>query len=131
MMSTHDGYILVLDPEHQGVRIPTIEAELPYPVFVAKSQEQAVARLSQGKPSLIILMGSRGQSWSETLVRHLRQLSPADEMTIVALTDSASPQWSDDTDIPEIDGFLVKPLSLDIIKSLVESAQARQAWQEI
>ena len=130
MMSTHDGYILVLDPEHQGVRIHTVESELPYPVFVAKSQEQAIARLNQGQPCLIILVGSSGQSWSQTLVQHLRQLSPAEKMTIVALTDSASPQWND-SDIPELDGFLVKPLSLDIIKSLVESAQARQSWQEI
>lgn len=130
MISIHDGYILVLDPEHQEIRnIHAMEADLPYPVFVAKSAEQAIGWLSQGKPCLVILVGNSHQAWSPALARHLRQISPNNAVTIVALTDSASPQWNHTEDAPELDGFLVKPLSLDIIRSLVESAQARQTWQ--
>lgn len=130
MFPTHDGYILVLAPDHSEVRhLHAIETDLPYPVVVAQSAEQAITQLGQGKPYLIILVDHNGQSWSQALVRHLRQTSPVTEITIVALTDSASPQWNHTEETPELDGFLVKPLSLDILKSLVESAHARQTWQ--
>ncbi|HIK45683.1 MAG TPA: hypothetical protein IGR64_12490 [Leptolyngbyaceae cyanobacterium M65_K2018_010] len=132
MISTHDRYILVLDPEQQEIRnIHSIEADLQYPVFVASSMEQAVNRLRQGEPCLVILVGNNVQAWSQPLLRHLRQTSYTADMTIVALTDSASPQWSHREDTPELDGFLVKPLSLDIVRSLVESAQARRTWQGV
>ena len=132
MIPTHDGYILVLAPDHQEIRnIHAIEADLPYPVVVARSPEQAMTQLRQGKPSLVILVGHHHPSWPQGLVQHLRQTSPDTEMTIVALTDSTSPQWNHTEDTPELDGFLVKPLSLDIVKSLVESAHARQTWRGI
>jgi CheY-like chemotaxis protein len=130
MISTDDGYILVLDPEHREIRnIRSIETDLQYPVFVASSTEQAVTRLHQGMPCLVILVGNNVQDWSQPLVQYLRQATHTADMTIVALTDSASPHWNHSEDTPELDGFLVKPLSLDIVKSLVESAYARQAWQ--
>lgn len=129
MLSNYDGYILVLNPDQQEIRtIRAIESDLPYPVFVANSTEQAVTRLTEGLPCLIILVGNNVQAWSRSLIQHLRQTPKAADTTIVALTDSASPQWNHSEDTPELDGFLVKPLSLDIIKSLVESAQARQTW---
>jgi CheY-like chemotaxis protein len=132
MIPTHDGYILVLAPDYQEIRnIHAIEADLPYPVVVARSAEQALTQLGQGKPCLVILVDQNGPSWPQRLVRHLRQTSPAPEMTIVALTDSTSPQWNHTEDTPELDGFLVRPLSLDIVKSLVESAHARQSWHGI
>lgn len=132
MIPTHDGYILVLAPDHQEMRnIHAIERDLPYPVVVARSAEQAMTQLGQGKPCLVILVDHNGQSWPQTLVRHLRQTAPAAEMTIVALTDSTSPQWNHTEETPELDGFLVRPLSLDIVKSLVESAHARQTWHGI
>lgn len=132
MISTHDGYILVLAPDHQEIfNIRAIEADLPYPVVVARSADQAIAQIQQGYPSLVILVGHNHQAWSQTLVRHLRQTSPATEITIVALTDSTSPQWNHTEETPELDGFLVKPLSADIVKSLVESANARQTWRGV
>jgi CheY-like chemotaxis protein len=132
MIPTHDGYILVLAPDHQEIRhIHAIEGDLPYPVVVARSAEQAMTHLGQGKPCLVILVDHNGQSWPQTLVRHLRQTAPTAEMTIVALTDSTSPQWNHTEETPELDGFLVRPLSLDIVKSLVESAHARQTWHGI
>lgn len=132
MISTHDGYILVLAPDPQEVlNIRAIEADLPYPVVVVRSADQAMAQVRQGHPSLVILVGHNHQTWPQALVRHLRQTSPATAITIVALTDSTSPQWNHTEETPELDGFLVKPLSADIVKSLVESANARQTWRGV
>ncbi|MGB5974209.1 MAG: hypothetical protein WBG38_12875 [Nodosilinea sp.] len=46
-------------------------------------------------------------------------------MTIVALTDSASPDWNYCEELPGVDGLLVQPLSIDVLRSLVESAFVR------
>lgn len=119
-------YILVLDPE--CVRpddAHPLEADLQYPVFVASSTEQAVTRVNQGVPCLVILVGNNFQDWSQPLVKQLRQHEQAPDMTIVALTDSTSPQWNYSEDTPGLDGLLVQPLSIDILRSLVESAFAR------
>ncbi|MBE9108325.1 hypothetical protein IQ273_02665 [Nodosilinea sp. LEGE 07298] len=125
-MTLTRGYILVLDPErlHSEDTHP-LETTLQYPVFVASSTEQAVNRVSQGAPCLVILVGNNFQAWSQPLVKQLRQYSHSPDMTIVALTDSTSPQWNYSEDTPGVDGLLVQPLSMDILRSLVESAFAR------
>ncbi|MEA5450338.1 hypothetical protein VB780_17290 [Leptolyngbya sp. CCNP1308] len=123
-------YILVLDPDrarHDDAH--PLEADLQYPVFVANSTEQAVTRVSQGAPCLVILVGNNFQDWSQPLVNQLRQHQQAPDMTIVALTDSTSPQWNYSEDTPGLDGLLVQPLSMDILRSLVESAFARTICQ--
>ncbi|WP_155523681.1 hypothetical protein [Nodosilinea nodulosa] len=102
-----------------------MESDLQYPVFVANSTEQAVTRVSQGAPCLVILMGNNVQTWSQPLVHQLRQHGHSSDMTIVALTDSTSPQWNYSEDLSGLDGLLVQPLSTDILRSLVESAFAR------
>jgi CheY-like chemotaxis protein len=120
-------YILVLDPEcHHRDDAHPLEADLQYPVYVANSPEQAVTRVSEGVPCLVILVGNNVQDWSQPLVRQLRQRDGASDLTIVALTDSASPQWNYSEETPGLDGLLVKPLGMDILRSLVESAFARQ-----
>jgi AmiR/NasT family two-component response regulator len=125
-MTLTRGYILVLDPErlHRDDAHP-LETNLQYPVFVANSTAQAVTRVSQGAPCLVILVGNNFQAWSQPLVHQLRQYSCSPDMTIVALTDSTSPQWNYSEDTPGVDGLLVQPLSMDILRSLVESAFAR------
>lgn len=125
-MPLPSSYILVLDPHrlHHADAHP-LEAELQYPVFVASSTEQAVSRVNQGVPSLVILVGNNFQDWSQPLVNQLRQHDQSPDMTIVALTDSASPQWNYSEDTPGLDGLLVQPLSMEILRSLVESAFAR------
>lgn len=123
-------YILVLDPEcdrHDDAH--SLETDLQYPVFVASSTEQAVTRVNQGAPCLVILVGNNFQDWSPPLVDHLRQHGQAPDMTIVALTDSTSPQWNYGEETPGLDGLLVQPLSIDILRSLVESAFARTICQ--
>ena len=125
-MPLPSSYVLVLDPHRlHGADAHPLEAELQYPVFVASSTEQAVSRVSQGVPSLVILVGNNFQDWSQPLVNQLRQHDQAPDMTIVALTDSASPQWNYSEDTPGLDGLLVQPLSMEILRSLVEWAFAR------
>lgn len=125
-MNLTRSYILVLDPErsHRDDAHP-LESDLQYPVVVTRSPAQAFTRVSQGAPCLVILVGNNFQDWSQSLIRQLRQHAQSPDMTIVALTDSASPQWNYSEDIPGLDGLLVQPLSMDILRSLVESAFAR------
>lgn len=126
-MNLPRDYILVLDPErHHLDGANPLEADLQYPVYVASSTEQAVTRVNEGVPCLVILVGNNFQDWSQPLVNRLRQHDHAPDLTIVALTDSASPQWDYSEDTPGLDGLLVQPLSRDILRSLVESAFARQ-----
>jgi DNA-binding response OmpR family regulator len=127
-MSSSHGYILVLDAEPRGrSEAHLLESQLQYPVFIADSVEQAVSRALQVPPSLVILVGERVQDWSMSLVEQLRRNVQAANLTIVALTDSGSPQWNYLEETPGLDGFLVKPLSTEILKSLVESAFARRS----
>jgi DNA-binding response OmpR family regulator len=125
MLSSH-GYVLVLDPELQGQHEPhPLAAQLPYPVFVANSAEQAVSCALRTPPGLVILMGDTDQHGLAALVSQFRQNAHAGYLTIVALSNAASPQWNYVEETPGLDGFLVKPLSADILRSLMESAFAR------
>ncbi len=85
-MPLPSSYILVLDPHrlHRADAHP-LEAELQYPVFVASSTEQAVSRVNQGVPSLVILVGNNFQDWSQPLVNQLRQHDQAPDMTSVGM----------------------------------------------
>lgn len=91
----------------------------------ANSEDQAVARVSQAPPYLVILTGDR-QTWSHRLVHTLRNRAQAENITIVALTDCHSPSWLHQEENPGFDGFLVKPISGDILTSLVQSAWVRK-----
>ncbi len=96
-------------------------------IEVVNSVEQAMVRVSQTPPYLVILTGSR-QNWSRTLVSQLRDHVNASNVTIVALTDVHAPSWQHQEENPGLDGFLVKPLSVDVLASLVQSAWARQTY---
>jgi AmiR/NasT family two-component response regulator len=85
-----------------------------------------MARASQTHPYLVILVGNC-QIWSRALVSQLRSLNKPGSTTIVALTDCHAPSWLHQEDNPGLDGFLVKPLSGDVLISLIQSAWARQA----
>ena len=129
MFASH-GYILILDTETRGHReIHPLEMQLQYPIYIAKSAEQAISRAWQSPPSLVILIGDSAQHWPNALVKTLRQHTHTQNLTIVALTNSTSPHWSYLEETPGLDGFLVKPLSTDIVKSLVESASARSGHE--
>ncbi|HEY9764697.1 MAG TPA: hypothetical protein V6D07_19370 [Trichocoleus sp.] len=127
-MKNSDGYILILDTQrHEPHGVHSLLTQLHCPVFIAGTAEQAVAKTRQMSPCLVILIGD-GCSWSQSLVDQLRQEGSAAQMTIVALTDSSSPHWDHSEDNPGLDGFLVKPLSSEVLTLLVESALAKQSW---
>ncbi|MBD2257293.1 response regulator [Pseudanabaena sp. FACHB-2040] len=126
MSKTH-RYILVLDTQRQeSSGVHSLLTQLHCPVFIAGTAEQALAKVHQVPPYLVILIGD-GQNWSQPLVEQLRQGASTANMTIVALTDSTSPRWGQQDENPGLDGFLVKPLSGEVLTSLVESALAKQS----
>ncbi|MGD1856423.1 MAG: hypothetical protein ACFB2W_19465 [Leptolyngbyaceae cyanobacterium] len=88
------------------------------------STDQAVARIEQSIPYLVILSGAY-QNWPPAFVDRLRETVKPLGTTIVALTRSHEPSWSPQEDHPGIDGFLVEPLSQDVIHLLIESAVAK------
>lgn len=92
---------------------------------VAMSVEQVMLKVKQRLPHLVILSDNH-QDAPEGLIRDLRSSANTRCSTIVALTDCHDPSWVPLEDVPGIDGFLVKPLNIDVLTSLVQSAWARQ-----
>ncbi len=104
--------------------LQSLSTQVEGPVFVAQSAEQAVARIEQGIPYLVILSGT-DKNWAPAFIHRLRETVKPLGTTIVALTESHEPSWSPQEEHPGIDGFLVKPLSQDVLHLLVESAVAK------
>lgn len=124
-MDSSNGYILMLGHRlGADLTLQSISTQVEGPVFVAQSAEQAVARIEQGIPYLVILSGT-DQNWAPAFINRLRETVKPLGTTIVALTQSHEPSWSPQEDNPGIDGFLVEPLSQDVLHLLVESAVAK------
>ncbi len=127
-MKLSQSYVLVLDQQSDDVQLlESLLGKLRCPVVVARSTDQAVASMSQSAPYLIILTGNH-QSWSQTLVNDLRGIVKACGVTIVALTECHAPSWLHQEENPGFDGLLVKPLSGDVLTSVIQSAWARQNY---
>ena len=58
-------------------------------------------------------------------MQRLRETVKPADVTIVALTESSESSWFPYEEHPSLDGFLVKPLSSDVLNSVVESALAK------
>lgn len=128
-MNRSHNYILVLSPQHSSDPVvQSLMGKIADTVFIAQSADQAVARIEQGIPYLVILSGAQ-QSWAPALVSRLRETVKPLVTTIVALTQSHEPSWSPHEDHPDIDGFLVEPISQDILSLLVKSAAAKTTLQ--
>ncbi|NEQ33639.1 MAG: response regulator transcription factor [Leptolyngbya sp. SIO4C5] len=127
-MKFTQGYILLLEQPCTDLQlVQTTLEDLSCSVCVADTADQALAQVNQSVPYLIILGGDQ-QTWSQALIDELRQKANNHfDVTIVALTDSSDPSWLHREDNPGLDGFLVKPLSGDVLASLVQSAWAKQA----
>ncbi|MEA5465185.1 hypothetical protein [Leptothoe sp. PORK10 BA2] len=124
-MGSSNGYVLLLGQcLGADLTLQSLSTQVEGPVFVAQSAEQAVARIEQGIPYLVILSGT-DQNWSPAFVNQLRETTKPSGTTIVALTQFHEPSWSPQEDHPGIDGFLVEPLSQDVLHLLVESAVAK------
>ncbi len=127
IMSSRSSYVLLLAQQPEDLHgLESSLESLRYSVEVAMSPDQAVDRVRQEPPCLVIL-GSTGQPWSQMLVQKLRSMTTVGMITIVALTDSHVVSWLGQEDNPGFDGFLVRPISRDVLSSLVYSADARRS----
>jgi AmiR/NasT family two-component response regulator len=128
-MRRSQDYVLVLDEQQRKLHqsdFPLVSTQ--YSLVLAASAEHAVEHARQAAPCLVILVGD-DQAWFKDQVRALRYSTDAPTMTIVALTDSTAPRWQASPDLLELDGFLVKPLTDDILTSLVQSAIVKRCYQ--
>lgn len=128
-MDLSNSYVLVIDSASEDlVLLDSLTDRLPCSVVVAYSPEQALAVTSQGMPYLVILVGDRPDGASR-LIHHLRGQARQrhHNMMIVALTNTHTPHWLHQEQNPGFDGFLVKPISGDVLTSLVQSAWVRQS----
>jgi AmiR/NasT family two-component response regulator len=129
MMKLSQDYVLVLDERQRQLRqsdFPIISDRFPF--VIATSAEHAVEQARQATPCLVILVGE-DHTWFKDQVRALRRSLTTPAMTIVALTESTSPRWQSEQETIELDGFLVKPLTDDILTSLVQSAIIKQSYR--
>jgi DNA-binding NarL/FixJ family response regulator len=127
-MKSSQSYVLVLgQPSDDLQMLEALLEHLSCPMVFASSADQVVAKASQAAPYLVILAGD-GQNWSQAVVNDLRSVANTYKTTIVALTDCHAPNWMHQEENPGVDGFFVKPLSRDVLTSLVQSAWARQAY---
>jgi AmiR/NasT family two-component response regulator len=127
-MKSSQNYVLILgQPSDDLQMLEALLEHLSCPMVFASSTDQVVAKVSQMAPYLVILAGD-GQNWSQALVEDLRNAADTCETTIVALTDCNAPSWMHQEENPGVDGFLVKPISRDVLTSLVQSAWARQTY---
>lgn len=130
-MTSCKDYVLILDEQQQVSPRPDLPLETDRcDVFVASSFEQAVARAKQAAPCLVILAGD-DQRWVQTQVHTLRQSTQAHEATILALTESTHPNWEPHEETPDLDGFLVKPLTTEVLTSLVQSALIKREYSSL
>ncbi len=94
-------------------------------VMVVSSLEDAVQQIHRAVPCLLIL--ASGQSvWHTSIVQRFRSLTNDCGMTIVVVSESHAPRWSRQDHSLGIDGYLVKPITGEILNSLIQSAWARQ-----
>lgn len=128
-MAPSQTYVLILDEQYRWLPqtdLPLNSAQLP--IYVASSPEQAVAQVQEAVPCLVILVGD-DHSWVRTQVHTLRQVTQATPATILALTESTHPNWEPHENTPDLDGFLVKPLTNDVLTALIQSALVKQAYR--
>jgi AmiR/NasT family two-component response regulator len=127
-MDSASTYILLLAKHPRQVRVLTALLQRScYTVELACTEEQAVVQADEHPPFLVILTGNH-QDWSSQLLSDLRHRSATRSLTLVALTDFHAPSWMHQEENPGFDGFLVNPISSEVLHSLVESAYTRRIW---
>lgn len=127
MKATND-YVLVLDQNPEDFQaLETLLRGLQCPAVVADSPDQAFAQIDQDFPYLMILVGNH-QDWPRALLDELRYIADSVGGTILALTNHPMPSWIHQEDNPGFDGFLVEPLSSDVLISLIQCAWIKQVY---
>lgn len=125
------SYILLLAQQTEELHgLDSLLKRLKCAVEIVSSADQAIDHVRHSPPCLVILQGNH-KSWSQGLVRKLRVIADADNITLVALSDSHAPSWLHQEENPGFDGFLVKPLSGEVLFSLIQSASARQLCRSV
>lgn len=125
-MQLTSSYILLLARQPHRLRmLAALLGRLNYAVAIAHSEEQAAIQTLQQPPFLIILAGDH-HHWSGEFLQNLRHHANSHHITLVALTDFHAPSWLHQEENPGFDGFLVSPISSDVLSSLVQSAHTRQ-----
>ncbi len=120
------SYVLLLSQQAEDLHgLEPLLGRLRCSVEIVTSPDQAVDRVYRNPPCLMIVQGNY-KIWSQKLVRKLRAIADVDNITLIALTDAHAPSWLHQEENPGFDGFLVKPLSSDVLFSLIQSASARQ-----
>jgi DNA-binding NarL/FixJ family response regulator len=121
-------YVLVLDQQSEDTEYLTLLLQhLRCACVVVASTDQFIDIAIQSTPYLV-LVGGDPQTWSSELVEKLRQLQGSYHSTILALSDRHAPSWLLQEENPGFDGFLVKPISGDVLTSVVESARMRHRY---
>lgn len=126
-MGDLQSYILVLGQSAEDFQwlygLP--EGMVQCSVIMVSSLEEAVQQVNHAVPCLLIL--ASGQSvWHTSIVQRFRNLADDCGMTIVVVSESHAPRWSRQEHNLGIDGYLVKPITGEILNSLIQSAWARQ-----
>lgn len=130
-MNLPQRYILLLGPQASDTQdVEDLLEHLQCSVAIAHSAQQALAQVRQSSPYLLIF-ASQQEDWSQPFINQLRDLARTGKSTLIALTECHAPHWLRQEDNPGFDGFLVKPLSPDILRSLVHSARLRQALNSV
>lgn len=128
MKALQSRYVLVLDSLSEDTeRLQVLLTHLRCACVVMNSAEQLMDVAIQAVPYLV-LVGGDERIWSPTLVAQLRQIKGVCHSTILALTDHHAPSWLLQEENPGFDGFLVKPLSGDVLSSVIESAKVRHNY---
>jgi DNA-binding NarL/FixJ family response regulator len=124
IMVVQPSYILLLAPHLEELHgLQSLLEQMRYAVEIAYSADQAIAKVRQSPPCLVIL---QEHPYLHTLIHQLRAIADAERITLVVVTECNSPSWFYQEQNPGIDGFLVKPLSPEVLSSLIQSASARQ-----
>lgn len=125
-MESTSGYILLLARHPRQVRVlMSLLGCSSFSVEIACSEAQAILQASEHPPFLVILAGDH-RDWSQDLLDKLREYTNTQQTTLVALTDFHAPSWIRQEENPGFDGFLVSPISSEVLSSLVQAAYMRQ-----
>jgi DNA-binding NarL/FixJ family response regulator len=128
-MFTSQEYLLVLgqtDQSSNGLQSVLSDLGPASKIAVANSIDQAMTWINQHPPYLLIVTGEH-HGWFSQLVQQCRHRMGNYPITIVALTHQDAPTWIKHEKNPGFDGFLVEPINGEILQSLIQWAQIRQA----
>jgi AmiR/NasT family two-component response regulator len=78
-----------------------------------------------------VILHSNNRSWVQASAQQLRPFRHTSPITLVALTDPYAPNWQWAARLPDIDGYLIKPLDRSVLRTVLRAALARQSCQSL